>query len=235
MNVGGRPLASWPAFVIPSYELTILFSALTAAIGMIVLNGLPQPYHPVFNVRALLAGELRQVLPGHRGRRPASSAGDQTSAFLRGPGREGSVRRCGITVTRCCAVAGARASSAAARRLPPGHARRAALRGVRGEPVVRRRPRLAQPAGGHRRARLAARRRALYTGKVDGELGRRVPVRDRPRRSDARPGALQHLLHAVPRPARRRQGHGGAARAAPGGQRITRIACARRSSATSST
>ncbi len=58
MNVGGRPFASWPAFVVPSYELTILFSALTAAIGMIVLNGLPQPYHPVFNVAAILAGEL---------------------------------------------------------------------------------------------------------------------------------------------------------------------------------
>ena len=50
MNVGGRPQASWPTFVIPSYELTILFAALAAAIGMIVLNGLPQPYHPVFNV-----------------------------------------------------------------------------------------------------------------------------------------------------------------------------------------
>jgi hypothetical protein len=50
MNVGGRPFATWPAFVIPSYELTILFSALTAAIGMFLLNGLPQPYHPVFNV-----------------------------------------------------------------------------------------------------------------------------------------------------------------------------------------
>jgi hypothetical protein len=50
MNVGGRPQASWPTFIVPSYELTILFSALTAAIGMIVLNGLPQPYHPVFNV-----------------------------------------------------------------------------------------------------------------------------------------------------------------------------------------
>ncbi|MGH9656985.1 MAG: DUF3341 domain-containing protein [Bryobacteraceae bacterium] len=50
MNVGGRPQASWPTFIIPSYELTILFSALAAAIGMIVLNGLPQPYHPVFNV-----------------------------------------------------------------------------------------------------------------------------------------------------------------------------------------
>jgi hypothetical protein len=50
MNVGGRPLASWPAFVIPSYELTILFSALATTVGMIALNGLPQPYHPVFNV-----------------------------------------------------------------------------------------------------------------------------------------------------------------------------------------
>ena len=50
MNVGGRPEASWTTFIVPSYELTILFAALTAAIGMIVLNGLPQPYHPVFNV-----------------------------------------------------------------------------------------------------------------------------------------------------------------------------------------
>jgi hypothetical protein len=49
LNVGGRPLASWPAFVIPSYELTILFAALATTIGMIALNGLPQPYHPVFN------------------------------------------------------------------------------------------------------------------------------------------------------------------------------------------
>jgi hypothetical protein len=49
MNVGGRPFASWTAFVIPSYELTILFSALATAGGMIALNGLPQPYHPVFN------------------------------------------------------------------------------------------------------------------------------------------------------------------------------------------
>jgi hypothetical protein len=50
MNVGGRPMASWTAFIVPSYELTILFSALTAAIGMAFLNGLPSPYHPVFNV-----------------------------------------------------------------------------------------------------------------------------------------------------------------------------------------
>ena len=50
MNVGGRPMASWTTFIVPSYELTILFASLAAAIGMIMLCGLPQPYHPVFNV-----------------------------------------------------------------------------------------------------------------------------------------------------------------------------------------
>lgn len=52
INIGGRPLASWPAFIVPSFEMTILFAALTAVVGMIALNGLPQPYHPVFNVPA---------------------------------------------------------------------------------------------------------------------------------------------------------------------------------------
>jgi len=50
MNVGGRPQASWTTFIVPSYELTILFASLAAAIGMIMLCGLPHPYHPVFNV-----------------------------------------------------------------------------------------------------------------------------------------------------------------------------------------
>ena len=50
MNVGGRPQASWTTFIVPSYELTILFAALTATIAMILSCGLPQPYHPVFNV-----------------------------------------------------------------------------------------------------------------------------------------------------------------------------------------
>ena len=50
LNIGGRPLASWPAFIVPAYETTILLSALTAVVGMIALCGLPRPYHPVFNV-----------------------------------------------------------------------------------------------------------------------------------------------------------------------------------------
>ncbi len=50
LNVGGRPHISIPSFVPVSYELTILAAGVTAVFGMLFLNGLPRPYHPVFNV-----------------------------------------------------------------------------------------------------------------------------------------------------------------------------------------
>jgi hypothetical protein len=56
LNIAGRPLFSWPAFIIPAYEWTILFSGLSAAFGMMALNGLPQLYHPVFNAPNFRSG-----------------------------------------------------------------------------------------------------------------------------------------------------------------------------------
>ena len=87
MNIGGRPYLSWPMFVPVTFELTILFAAFAAVFGMFILNGLPMPYHPVFNVARFTStpagtGSSWRSKPSIR-----SSIGRRRGRSCRGSGR----------------------------------------------------------------------------------------------------------------------------------------------------
>lgn len=85
LDIGGRPLNSIPAFMPVAFETTILFAVLAAVLGMLALNGLPMPYHPVFNVPAFLRASQDRFFLVIEKRDPQFDY-DKARAFLEGLG-----------------------------------------------------------------------------------------------------------------------------------------------------
>ena len=224
-NVAGKPLNSWPQFIPVTFEMTILFAAIAAVIGMIVLNGLPMPYHPVFNVERFEHASrdkffllVESADPKFDRRRTLELLKGLNASEINEVRRSRHGARCpyegpdpGCLLRRRCGAALALSSAAG----------RACRQDMHNQPstIPLRDERFfkdgssARPLVEDTVARGTLQEdAAFFTGKSERRRVATLPVAADAGGPGSRRAALQHLLRALPRPHRQRQRNDRAAR-----------------------